>query len=207
LPSSQDGAEALRKEVVKKVFGRVTQQVSEDNPDQIRKLAAFVKDVFVVEAQSLDPVPKMPHRLHDEDLRNYLLHQIHKWISIRKEELTGTPEFNWLVNEEETYPFLEALATVDADRIVKVLKTDFWNHSPKMSRTFLAMIFNNCFLWGDYERRGCEKRTDAYGMLCAPFVARLVQLSTTTYAQGGARPSDLEGDAELLEIAKSLQMV
>lgn len=207
LPSSQDGAEALRKEVVKKVFGRVTQQVSEDNPDQIRKLAAFVKDVFVVEAQSLDPVPKMPHRLHDEDLRNYLLHQIHKWISMRKEELTGAPEFNWLVNEEETYPFLEALATIDTDRIVKVLKTDFWNHSPKVSRTFLAMILNNCFLWGDYERRGCEKRTDAYGMLCAPFVARLVQLSTTTYAQGGARPSDLEGDAELLEIAKSLQMV
>lgn len=206
LPSSQDGAEAFRKEVVKKVFERVTQQVSEDNPEQVRKLAAFVKDVFVVEPQSRDPLPKMPHRLHDEDLRNYLLHQIHKWISLRKEELTGAPEFNWLVNEEEVYPFLEAFATIDTNRIVKVLKTDFWNHSPKVSRTFLAMILNNCFLWGDYERRGCEKRTDAYGMLCAPFVARLEQLSMTSYTQEGERPSDLEGDAELLEIAKSLQM-
>ena len=207
LPSSQDGAAALRKEVVKKVFGRVTQQVSENKPEQVRKLAAFVKDVFVVEEQTLDLIPKTPHQTHDEDLKNYLLHQIHKWISARKEDLAGTPGFNWLVNEEEAYPFLEALATIDMDRIVKMLKTDFWNHSPKVSRTFLAMILNNSFLWGDYERRVCEKRADAYGMLCAPFIARLEQLSTTTYMQDGVRPSDLEGDAELLEIAKSLHLV
>ena len=207
LPSGQGAAAALRKEVVKMVLGRVTQQVSEDKPEQVRKLVAFVKDVFVVEEQSLDPIPKTPHRVHDEDLKNYLLHQIHKWISTRKDELAGTPGVNWLVNEEEVYPFLEALATIDMDRIVKVLQTDFWNHSPKVSRTFLAMILNNSFLWGDYERRVCEKRTDAYGMLCAPFMARLEQLSTTTYTQEGARPSDLEGDVELLEIAKSLQLV
>lgn len=207
LPSGQDGAAALRKEVVKKVFERVTQQVSADKPEQVRKLAAFVKDVFVVEEQLLDPIPKMPHRMHDDDLKNYLQHQIHKWISTRKEDLSGSPAFNWLVDEEEVYPFLEALATIDMDRIVNVLKTDFWNHSPKVSRTFMAMILNNSFLWGDYERRICEKRTDAYGMLCAPFVERLEQLSTTTYTQKGARPSDLEGDAELLEIAKSLRLV
>ena len=207
LPSGQDGAAALRKKVVKDIFERVTQQVSEDKPEQVRKLAAFVKDVFVVEEQLLDPIPKTPHRVHDADLKNYLLHQIHKWVLTRKEDIAGAPGFNWLVNEEEAYPFLEALAIIDMDRIVKVLKTDFWNHSPKVSRTFLAMILNNSFLWGDYERRVCEKRTDAYGMLCAPFVARLEQLSTMSHIQEGARPSDLEGDAELLEIAKSLQLV
>lgn len=206
LPSSQDDAAALRREVVKKVFDRVTRQVSEDKPDQVRKLAAFVKDVFVVEWQTLDPIPKMPHRMHDEDLRNYLLHQVRKWISARKEALAGTPGFCWLVSEEEAYPFLEALATIDTARLVKTLKTDFWNHSPKVSRTFLAMILNNSFLWGDSARRVCERRADAYGMLCAPFVARLGQLSTTTYTQAGARPSDLDGDAELLEIAKSLRL-
>lgn len=207
LPSGQDGAEALRKEVIKNVLERVTQQVSEDKPEQVRKLAAFVKDVFVVEEQSLEPIPKDPHRIHDEDIKNYLQHQIHKWIFTRKDDLAGMPGFNWLVNEEEVYPFLAALATIDIDRIVKVLKTDFWKHSPKVSRTFLAMILNNCFLWGDFERGQCEKRTDAYGMLCAPFMARLKQLSTATYTQEGSRPSDLEGDAELLSIAQSLQLV
>ena len=206
LPTGQDGSAALRKEVTTKVFGRVTQQIAEDRPEQVRKLIAFIKNIFVVEEQMLDPIPKSPHSMHDEDLENYLLHQIRKWISARKEELSGMSDFNWLVPEEEAYPFLEALATIDVDRIVKLLKKDFWNHSPKVSRTFLAMILNNCFLWGNYERHTSEKRTDAYGMLCVPFVARLEQLSTTAYANEGGRPSDLEGDAELLEIAKALKL-
>lgn len=207
LPSGQNGAAALRKEVIRKVFERVMQQISDDKPDQVRKLAAFVKDVFVVDDHILEPIPKMPHRMHDEDLKNYLLRQIHKWVSTRKENLVNSTVFSWLVSEEEVYPFLEALATIDLDQIVKILKTDFWNHSPKVSRMFLAMILNNSFLWGNCERRVCEKREDAYGMLCAPFISRLEQLSMTTYMQDGERPSDLDGDRELFEISKSLHLV
>ncbi len=207
LPSGQDGAAALRKEVVRRVYERVTQQVNEGNPEQVRKLAAFVKDVFVVEEGSLDPIPRTPHRVHDLELKNFLLHQIHKWVSIRKEELSGSNEFAWLVNEDEVYPFLEALTTIDLDRIISLLKTDFWNHNPNISRTFLAMVLNNSFLWGDYERKMCEKRSDAYGMLCVPFMSRLEHLLTLSYEQEGRRPSDLEGDSELLEIAGSLNLI
>lgn len=207
LPSGQDGAAALRREVVRRVYERLTQQVNERNPEQVRKLAAFVKDVFVVEESSLDPIPRTPHRVHDLELKSFLLHQIHKWVSLRKDELSGSNEFAWLVNEEESYPFLEALTTIDLDRIIALLRTDFWNHDPKVSRTFLAMVLNNSFLWGDYERKSSETRTDAYGMLCAPFMSRLEQLSTTPCVQEGNRPPDLEGDAELLEIVRDLNLV
>ena len=207
LPSGQDGAAALRKEVIKRVYERLTQQVNEGNPEQVRKLAAFVKNVFVVEECFLDPIPRTPHRVHDLELKNFLLDQIHKWVSVRKDELSGSDEFAWLVNEDEAYPFLEALTTIDLDRIISLLKTDFWNHNPKVSRAFLAMVLTNSFLWGDYERKMCEKRSDAYGMLCAPFMSRLEQLSMVSYVQEGSRPSNLEGDTELLEIAKSLNLV
>jgi hypothetical protein len=207
LPTGQDGAAALRREVVKNVITRVTQEVSDDKPDQVRKLASFVKDVFVVDEELLDPIPQTPHRRHEEELKKYLLVQVNKWISSRKEDLAGRPGFNWLVNEEEIYPFLEALATIDMDSIIDLLKTEFWNHSQKVSRTFLAMVLNNCFLWGDYERRINERRTDAYNMLCAPFVERLSQLSTISYAQEGARPPALDGDEELSEIVRDLQLI
>ena len=206
LPSGEGGTAALRKEVMKRVLTRVSEQVQADDPEKVRKLAAFVKEVFVVEEQMLEPIPKTPLKKHDTELKDYLIHQIHRWVAARKESLSGNVELNWLVSDDEIYPFLEALSTIDYNRIIALLKTDFWNHSPKISRTFLAMALNNCFLWGDYERRQCERRTDSYGMLCAPFVARLEQLSTVSYSQEGGRPSDLEGDAELLEIVQALKL-
>lgn len=209
LPSGQGAVVALRKEVVKKIIDRVGKLVSIDTPSQVRKLAAFVKNVFFVDENLLDPVPKTPHKLHDEDLKTYLIHQTNKWVSSRKEVLVGDANFSWLVNDDEAYPFLEAVSTIDVKRVSEKLRTDFWdadfwNHNQKNSRAFLATILNNCFLWGDYERCAYSIGANPYDSLYYPFLERLKQLSSMVYASDGDRPSDLDGDDELLAIASSL---
>lgn len=207
LPTGQEGALALQKEVVKRVYTRLTLQINKENPEQVRKLAAFIKAVFIVDERILEPIHKTPHKVHESELKAYLLRQVHKWVATRKDELSCDARFDWLVREEESYPFLEALTSINLELFVTLLKADFYNHDPKVSRSFLAMALNNSFLWGDYKRGNSENRLDAYGMLCAPFVARLEQLSTTAHVQQGTRPSDLEGDAELLDLANALNLV
>lgn len=207
LPTGEGAAAALRREVVKRVFEKVVNQVPAGDARQIGKLASFVKSVFVVDAEMLDVIPPTPNKKRDEELTNYLLRQLRKWISDRKEELVGTPEVSWLVPDEEIYPFLEALTDFDVARVVQLLKTDFWDHDANVSRTFLATILTNCLLFGDYEREVDVGEVEKYGRLGAPFVSRLRQMAETVQTQAGVRPTDLEGDDEIMEIAKSLQLV
>jgi hypothetical protein len=87
------------------------------------------------------------------------------------------------------------------------LKTDFWDHNPKVSRSFLAVVLNNYFLSGDYERKPSVSHTDSYEMLCVPFLTRLEQLSKMQYEQEGGRPANLVGDIELIEIVNALQLM
>lgn len=208
LPAEDDRASERRREVVAEIRSRIDRMASEGKASELRRLLeAFVKSVFVVDPARLDFIPRTPNSLPDSELKEYLQSQIGRWVKSRRDAIAGGGAFSRLVADGELYPFLEAVSSIDLDGVVRLLKTDFWNHDEKVSRGFLAMALNNCFLRGDCARKGLSKAdVEKWGMLGAAFVTRLGQLAATSCARAGARPAFIEGDAELLEIVKALNL-
>lgn len=208
LPSGQEQKAERYREVVTRVYARVRAELEGREPEKVRKVIQFVKAVFAADDVMFEFVPRTPHTIHETEVGQYVSRQIHRWVLNRKERLVGDGEFEWVIKEEEIYPFLEAVAAIDVEQMVALLRTDFWNHSEKESRVFFAMALLNCFLYGQIARRVLEKPGDAYDMLGKPFMARLEQIQNAMVERGGERrPTNMEGEQELVALAKEMGII
>ena len=209
LPSTSEEQIHNRNVVVSRVLENTKRLMQNATIDISRKLNSVIKSIFVYVPEMLDEIPLMPHTKTDEELETYLQTQICRWVTQQKEALFGRAQLQNIVVDADIYTLLEAIASIDIGGFVCILKEEFWNHNPKVSRGFLAMALNNAFLWGNAMRAPSRiaKESDCNKRLCLAFEARLEELLQLKEMTLNGRPMNLPGDVELFEIAQQLRIM
>ena len=209
LPSTSEEQIHNRNIVVNRVLENIKRLMQNATIDITRKLNSVVKSIFVYAPEMLDEIPLMPHTKTNEELEAYLQTQICRWVTQQKEALFGREQLQDIVADADLYTLLEAIASIDIGAFVRILKEEFWNHNPNVSRGFLAMALNNAFLCGNAKRAPSKiaKECDYNKRLCLAFKARLEELSQLKEMTLNGRPMNLPGDIELFEIAQQLRIM
>jgi len=170
---------------------------------------SFVKRVFTVDDLA-EGVPPSPHQKDVSEIKAYLKNAIQRWVDGQKASLESDGDTDWIVHENELYPFLESVSSVDLTELAKTVQRLFWNFRNRRddcSKPFISMILNNAFLWGSMERPTCSNGDTAYDRLCRPFINRIEFLAETSFAREDGRPEYIDGDDEIRAISSELQLI